>query len=325
VIPTLDEAEGIEAAIASVLGAAAAAGSHEPARRPEWPGPRPAGLAHPAGPAGPAGPAETPAKGSAFRIPGSAERGTGAPGAVASSLDSRTPDPRHPPGGHGFRAGRGGPGSSSRVSGVVEVCVVDGGSRDPTVARAAACGVRVLELGPAGGPGGRARQLQAGVEATSGAVVVFLHADSRLPPGWREAAEEALADPAVAGGAFGFAFAPAADAGPGERLALAAVAAGARLRVAWLGLPYGDQALFVRRGVLEAEGGVPQVPLMEDLDLVAMIRRHGRLASLPLPATTSPRRYLERGVLRTAGRNLLAAAAWGLGVDRGRVAAWYRR
>jgi hypothetical protein len=100
---------------------------------------------------------------------------------------------------------------------------------------------------------------------------------------------------------------------------------GARLRVALFRLPYGDQALFVRRSVLESMGGIPQVAIMEDLDLVSGMKRFGRLAMLSLQATTSPRRYVASGPLRTMLRNWLAAAAWSLGADRDRVAAWYRR
>ena len=94
--------------------------------------------------------------------------------------------------------------------------------------------------------------------------------------------------------------------------------------VAVFGLPYGDQALFMRRSVLADVGGVPQVPVMEDLDLVIALRRKGRLAALPLPATTSARRYVANGVWRTMGRHWLAAAAWAFGVDRQRIAAWVR-
>jgi hypothetical protein len=127
----------------------------------------------------------------------------------------------------------------------------------------------------------------------------------------------ALADPGVVGGAFRLRF---DEAGLGLRF----VEWGARLRVALFRLPYGDQALFVRRGVLEAIGGVPQVPIMEDLDLVREMRRRGRLVLLALPVATSPRRYRERGLWRTTARNSLAALAWALHVDRARVAAWYR-
>lgn len=201
---------------------------------------------------------------------------------------------------------------SARAPGV-EVLVVDGGSRDATLARAGAAGARVLDAGR-----GRARQLAAGLEAATGDAVLFLHADTRLPAGYADAVAHALRDPRVAGGCFRLRF--------DERsAALRLVEWGARLRAGWLGLPYGDQALFARRSVLREIGGVPQVPVMEDLDLVQQIRRRGRLARLPLPAETSARRYRAQGVLRTALRHACAAAAWGLGIDRARIAAWLQR
>lgn len=195
----------------------------------------------------------------------------------------------------------------------VEVIVVDGGSRDATVERARAAGARVLEA-----PRGRARQLQAGARASGGEAVVFLHADTRLPPGFDAALRAALADPGVAGGSFALRFDVRS---PGLR----AIEWGAALRRRLFDLPYGDQALFVRRRVLVAIGGVPDAPLLEDLDLVRAVRRHGRLVRLPLPVTSSARRYLAGGVLRTMLRNWVALAGWRLGVDRERLAAWYRR
>jgi len=202
----------------------------------------------------------------------------------------------------------------------VEVLVVDGGSRDATRERARDAGARVLESAP-----GRARQLAAGVRATAADVLLFLHADTRLPPGYADAVRGALADPGVAGGAFAFRFEPAPGAGPLARLGLRFVERGVAARMALLGLPYGDQALFARRCALERAGGVPQAPILEDLDLVAAIRRAGRLALLPAPVATSPRRYLEGGVFRTFGRNAVALGAYYLHVDRARLAAWYGR
>ncbi|MBW2316139.1 MAG: glycosyltransferase family 2 protein [Deltaproteobacteria bacterium] len=214
----------------------------------------------------------------------------------------------------------------------LEIVVADGGSRDETCQRArtwgsemAAAGLlhtRVIEL-PADREAGRARQLQAGFEACGGDAVLFLHADTRLPAGWARDVRHALRDPAVVGGAFRFRFDPD-EMARGRTLGLRVIEWGARLRVALFGLPYGDQAIFARRRTLEAIGGVPQVPMMEDLDLVAALKRQGRLARLAAPATTSPRRYREDGVLRVFVRNVLALSAWRLGFDRARVAAWYR-
>ena len=201
---------------------------------------------------------------------------------------------------------------SARAPGV-EIIVVDGGSRDATRERAVAAGARVLA-----GEAGRARQLDAGAKATRADAILFLHADTRLPPGWADALRAALADPSVVGGAFGFRF---AEAGRSLRV----VEWGVRVRLALAGLPYGDQALFARRSVLDAIGGVPQAQILEDVDLVQALKRRGRLALLPLPAVTSARRYLERGVFRTVARNTLVLLAFALGLDRARVAAWYRR
>lgn len=208
---------------------------------------------------------------------------------------------------------------SARAPGV-EVLVVDGGSRDATREVARAAGARVLVSEP-----GRARQLAAGAKATGAEGLVFLHADSRLPPGFADAVRRALADPAVAGGAFGFRFEREAGAGRAAALGLRVVEAGVALRVALLGLPYGDQALVARRAALDRAGGVPQVPILEDLDLVAALRRTGRFVALPGEVVTSPRRYLARGVTRTWLRNAAALAGWRLGLDRARLAAWYRR
>jgi glycosyltransferase involved in cell wall biosynthesis len=228
----------------------------------------------------------------------------------------------------------------------VEVLVVDGGSEDGTPERASAAGARVVTSPP-----GRARQLGLGAREAHGDVLLFLHADTRLPPGYEVAIRNALADPQVVGGAFRFHFATggsesgergttrrnpararrrggesgAARAAASSQLALRLVEWGARMRVALFRLPYGDQGLFVRRSVLEAMGGVPQVAIMEDLDLVSGMKRQGRLAMLSLQATTSSRRYIASGPLRTMFRNWLAAAAWSVGADRDRVAAWYRR
>ena len=195
----------------------------------------------------------------------------------------------------------------------VEVIVADGGSADATASLAAAAGARVIA-----GERGRARQLRAGVRASTGDAVLLLHADTQLPPGWAPAVRGALRDESVVGGAFRLRF--------DERSAVFRfIEFGARLRVLLWRLPYGDQALFVRRRTLEAIGGIPDVLLMEDLDLVHRIKREGRLALLAEPAVTSSRRYRARGPLRTMLRNWIATAAWTLGVDRRRIAHWAGR
>jgi rSAM/selenodomain-associated transferase 2 len=195
----------------------------------------------------------------------------------------------------------------------VEVLVVDGGSRDATRELAATAGARVVSS-----PAGRAEQLAVGARASCGDAIILLHADTRLPAGFHQAIASALEDAQTVGGAFRMRF---EEAG----WLLRVVEWGVGLRVSVFGLPYGDQALFVRRQTLDAIGGIPRTPIMEDLDLVKAMRGCGRLAHLDLPVTTSARRYRARGVARTLFRNAVAAVAWLLDVDRRRVANWYYR
>jgi rSAM/selenodomain-associated transferase 2 len=196
----------------------------------------------------------------------------------------------------------------------VERIVVDGGSSDGTADSARLLRAeRVIQALP-----GRAHQMDAGYREACGEVVVFLHADTRLDPGWKEALRRALDDPATAGGAFRLRFEE-----PGW--VLRAIELGARLRARLGGLPYGDQALFVRKRILDAAGGIAPVPIFEDLDLVRRIKRSGRLALLPVCAWTSARRYARNGALRQVLRNQAALASYFLRLPRARVAAWYRR
>ena len=190
---------------------------------------------------------------------------------------------------------------------------MDGGSSDGSIGLAAELGAeRILECEP-----GRAQQLSAGLEAASGELVLFLHADTRLEGGWDASLRRALGDPVIGGGAFRLAF-------DSPRPAYRVLEAGVALRCRLLRLPYGDQCLFARRKPLLEAGGIQRAPIFEDLDLVARIRSLGRLALLSERAWTSPRRYERNGVLRTVLRNNLALAAYLLGRDRERVADWYR-
>ncbi|MEN8181499.1 MAG: TIGR04283 family arsenosugar biosynthesis glycosyltransferase [Myxococcota bacterium] len=193
----------------------------------------------------------------------------------------------------------------------VDVVVADGGSRDGTVEVAVRAGARVVAA-----PRGRARQLAIGTRAAQGEAIVLLHADTLLPEAWADGVRDALADPAVAGGCFVLRF-------DRRTPALRVIEWGAWLRSALFALPYGDQALFVRRQVLERIGGIPEAAIMEDLDLVRALRRCGRLVRLPMPAITSARRYEARGVFSTMLRNWGALLAWRLGLPRERVARWY--
>jgi rSAM/selenodomain-associated transferase 2 len=202
---------------------------------------------------------------------------------------------------------------STRAAGVEQI-VVDGGSRDGTTEVA-----RFLRASKVlSSPRGRGAQMDAGYRVARGEVVLFLHADTRLEPGWREAIAEALERPRVVGGAFRLRF-------DSERRVYRLLEWCGRLRSSLGRLPSGGQALFLRRKLLDQIGGVPQTPVFEDLDLVRAIRDHGSLALRAEPAFSSPRSYERGGVGRAVARKLLGLVAYAIDLDRERVARWYRR
>jgi len=198
----------------------------------------------------------------------------------------------------------------------LDVVVVDGGSHDATADLSRAHGARVVTSAP-----GRARQLQAGLAATAGDVVVFVHADTLMPQGWADAVARALVQPRFVAGAFEFAFDRGALAEVSrERLReLERVERWAQRRARFLRLVYGDQAIFARRSALDEIGGVPQAEWMEDVDLVSALRGVGSFARLRLAVGTSPRRYIAAGVRATAWQHAVAIAGWALGAPRLRL------
>src|SRR6185503_1258491 len=164
-----------------------------------------------------------------------------------------------------------------------EVIVVDGGSRDRTCEVAAGAGARVLQS-----PRGRGRQLDAGAREARGDWVVFLHADTWLDGGWSAALHALPAD--VVGGAFRFAV-------DSTRTAYRIVEGGVALRCRLFRMPYGDQAIFARRRVYDQVGGIPHLPLMEDVAFVRRLQGAGRMAFPGVRAMTSARRWERQGVL----------------------------
>ena len=167
-----------------------------------------------------------------------------------------------------------------------ELLIVDGGSQDATVAIAQGYG-RVISA-----PRGRASQMNRGAAAATGDILFFLHADSMLPPGAFEAIERACAAPGVVGGAFRICF---NCSQPAYRL----VSFITNLRSRWRGIFTGDQAYFVRAESFRAIGGFADMALMEDIEIVARLRKVGRLALLPGYVTTSARRHMKNGLART--------------------------
>ena len=165
---------------------------------------------------------------------------------------------------------------------------------------------------------GRARQMNAGAAAPRGRWLLFLHVDSRLAPGWADAIRRAGTDSRTVGGCFRLAL----DS-PDWRARV--IERGVRLRVRLLGLPYGDQGLFVRRDVFDAMGGYRDLPLMEDLDLVRRLKRAGRLHRDSLTVSTSPRRWERDGWFRRSVVNPCLATLYCLGISPRVLARLYLR
>jgi rSAM/selenodomain-associated transferase 2 len=192
-----------------------------------------------------------------------------------------------------------------------EVLVVDGGSADDTRGVARAAGARVLAS-----PRGRGVQLAVGAVAANGDLLVFCHADCRLPAGWAAVVRRALEVPGVVGGAFRLRI-------DSPRRSLALVAAAATLRSRLTGHPYGDQALFVRRAAYEAAGGYPPWPLMEDIEICRRLWKVGRLVQVPAAVTVSARRWERDGVARRTLHNWWLASRFYLGADPVRLERHY--
>ncbi len=188
-----------------------------------------------------------------------------------------------------------------------DIIVADGGSSDSTLTIARAAGARIVSSAR-----GRGIQLAAGAAAATGDALLFVHADTRLSPGWRAIADAHLAtsnDPAC----FRLKL---DDSAWQARLVEQAVWARTRLA----GLPYGDQGLLVSRASYDAAGGFRPLVLMEDVDLV---RRLGRPVMLAGDALTSAARWRRDGWARRSARNLACLSLWRLGVSPERIARLY--
>ena len=192
-----------------------------------------------------------------------------------------------------------------------EVIVVDGGSTDGTASIAEARADLVLAA-----PRGRASQMNAGASRARGDVLLFLHADTRLPEDADALVAEGLARSGASWGRFDVTI-------RGRHPLLRVIAAAMNLRSRWTGIATGDHAIFVRRSTFERVGGYPGIALMEDIALSSKLRPHGAPVRIPQRASTSGRRWEKHGVVRTVVLMWRLRLAYYFGADPDKLAPRY--
>jgi rSAM/selenodomain-associated transferase 2 len=202
---------------------------------------------------------------------------------------------------------------SAQAAAGVEVIVVDGGSSDGTAELAKGPGTRLLSIA-----GGRAKQVNAGASEASGDVLLFLHGDTCLPEEFDKHVFKLLASPGTVAGAFALGI-------DGPEIGLRAIEKLANFRSWFFQMPYGDQAIFLRSDLFRVIGGFPEMPIMEDFVFMRRVKRKGRVAIAPVAVSTSGRRWLKMGILKTTLLNQAILLAYFIGIDPVRLARWYRR
>ena len=195
----------------------------------------------------------------------------------------------------------------------IEIIVVDGDPAASTIKAVADDDVIVAQSDK-----GRARQMNKGAQLARGEVIMFLHADTQLPPNALKAAGSVLADDGCVAGAF--------DLGVDTKnIVVRCIAAISNFRNRLTRVPFGDQAIFLRRDYFNDIGGFRDIGFLEDVELMRRIRKRGdRIRILPEQVTSSARRWEKEGVIFCWFRNALVLALFGLGVSPQRLARFYR-
>ncbi|BAZ46798.1 family 2 glycosyl transferase [Chondrocystis sp. NIES-4102] len=196
----------------------------------------------------------------------------------------------------------------------IEIIVVDGGSQDNTVELAQQTEVLVIT---ASGKG-RSAQMNAGANIAKGEILLFLHIDTQLPPNFVKLILQTLQKPDTIAGAFELNI-------RGEDVALRWVEKLVKLRSHIFSLPYGDQAIFLKKQTFWEMGGFANLPIMEDFELIQRLKRQGKIAIAPGNVTTSQRRWQTLGILQTTIINQLIIIGYFLGISPTKLNNFYRR
>jgi rSAM/selenodomain-associated transferase 2 len=194
-----------------------------------------------------------------------------------------------------------------------EVIVVDGAPEQSTLAVIKSPAVRKIASSK-----GRGVQLNTGAREAAGAILIFLHADTRLPPNALETIDRVMNSGDPVAGAF--------DLGiDSDRFAFRVIEKIASLRSRLTRIPYGDQAVFLRRDYFHSLGGFQDIPIMEDVELMQRIKkRGGKIHILTDRVQTSARRWEKEGILCGTLRNWLLISLYHMGVRPETLARFYK-
>ena len=199
------------------------------------------------------------------------------------------------------------------TSSQVEIIVVDGGSKDNTVEVAIQTGVKVISVAHKG----RAAQMNAGANIACGDILLFLHADTKLPLNFIELVVKTLEPDNVVAGAFELAI-------DGSAKSLRWIEFLVKVRSRLFSLPYGDQAIFISKKAFINSGGFADLAIMEDFEFIKRIAKQGKIAIAPATVTTSGRRWQKIGVWKTTLINQAIIAGYYLGISPTELSNFYR-
>jgi len=197
--------------------------------------------------------------------------------------------------------------------GHAEIIVVDGDPLGSTINGITVDGVRT-----AVGEKGRARQMNHGAELASGDILLFLHVDTKLPLNAISLMSQALRSKRFVAGAFTLGF-------DTKRAIFRVAETYVAFRTRLTRVPFGDQAIFVRRDYFERMGGYNDIPIMEDVEFMKRVRKRGdTICIVREKVMTSPRRYEQEGIFFCTFRNMALQLLYASGVSPKRLASWYR-
>ena len=192
-----------------------------------------------------------------------------------------------------------------------ELIVVDAGRHDSTIKIASRFTEKIILS-----ERGRGNQMDRGAREAKGDVLLFLHADTKLPEDWKDQITDALKDDMIIGGGFRLKI-------DSRKICFRIMEKIINWRSKYLGLIYGDQAIFARRDAFFAVGGFMGLPLMEDVDFIKRLKSKGTVILLDADVSTSSRHWEKKGILITTLRNWIFLGLYCLGVSPEKLYKWY--